>query len=66
MIIESKPLLILLLMAFTNLLKSLQYQRKSMPLKTDEDSKLLVDVEYNIDQCEIMINVITTELETKH
>jgi len=66
MTVESKPLLILHLMAFISLIKSLELQRKSMPLKSKESYELLHDLEINITECENMITVISNELETKH
>lgn len=64
--IESKPLLLLNMMAFTALIEKLQRNRKSMPLKTVDDRKVLKHLEKNISESKIMLEAIENELINKH
>jgi len=64
--IESKPLLLLNMMAFTALIEKLKRNRKSMPLKTKDDHKALEQLEKNISESEIMLEAINNELKNKH
>ncbi len=66
MTIESKPLLILQMMAFTSLLKDLKLERKSMPLKCIDDHNRLNQINNNIIKADMMLDVVTNELKTKH
>ncbi len=63
---ESKPLLILNMMAFTALILKLKLHRKTMVIKTMSDENELKDIEHNIKESENMLEVIERELKDKH